>query len=105
MNNLIKEYVKKPIKIQAVLHDGSKESKDFIIKVFGKNGVIEDIWEEAIGKELYIKTLEGTMIAKVGDYIIKGVQGELYPCNPAIFKKTYEEVKDDNEIYGKGIYW
>lgn len=37
-----------------------------------------------------IKTLEGTMRAELGDYIIKGVQGELYPCKPDIFEQTYE---------------
>ena len=35
-------------------------------------------------------TLEGKMHAKVGDYIIKGVQGEVYPCKPDIFKETYD---------------
>lgn len=39
-----------------------------------------------------IETLEGTMIGKGGDYIIKGVQGEVYPCKPDIFKETYEKV-------------
>jgi hypothetical protein len=39
-----------------------------------------------------IETLEGTMKANLGDYIIKGVQGEFYPCKPDIFKATYEEV-------------
>lgn len=39
-----------------------------------------------------IKTLEGTMFASFGDYIIKGVQGEYYPCKPDIFLKTYEVV-------------
>lgn len=37
-----------------------------------------------------INTLEGKMHAKVGDYIIKGVHGELYPCKPDIFKQTYD---------------
>ena len=37
-----------------------------------------------------IKTLEGTMTAEPGDWIIKGVQGELYPCKPDIFRATYE---------------
>lgn len=37
-----------------------------------------------------IKTLEGTMIAKAGDYIIRGVNGEIYPCKADIFEKTYE---------------
>lgn len=39
---------------------------------------------------LKIETLEGIMIANVGDYIIKGVRGELYPCKPDIFKETYD---------------
>ena len=42
---------------------------------------------------LKIETLEGVMKASVGDYIIKGVNGEFYPCKPDIFQKTYEEVK------------
>ena len=41
-------------------------------------------------KELDIETLEGTMRASVGDYIITGVNGEQYPCKPDIFAKTYE---------------
>lgn len=39
-----------------------------------------------------IKTLEGTMTASIGDYIIKGVNGEFYPCKEEIFLKTYEKV-------------
>lgn len=41
---------------------------------------------------LNIKTWEGTMLAEFGDYIIKGVKGEFYPCKPDIFNATYEEV-------------
>ena len=41
-----------------------------------------------------IDTLEGTMTATPGDYIIKGVQGEFYPCKPDIFEKTYEKVAE-----------
>lgn len=41
-----------------------------------------------------IETLEGTMKASVRDYIIKGVNGEFYPCKPDIFEKTYEEVTE-----------
>ena len=41
---------------------------------------------------VFIETLEGTMRADPGDYIIKGVNGELYPCKPDIFAKTYELV-------------
>ena len=41
---------------------------------------------------MVIETLEGDMTANVGDYIIKGVQGEFYPCKPDIFKQTYDEL-------------
>ena len=45
-------------------------------------------------KELDIETLEGTMHANAGDWIITGVHGEQYPCKPYIFEKTYEPVTD-----------
>lgn len=46
------------------------------------------------GGELHIITLEGVMRAQKGDWIIKGVRGELYPCKPDIFEATYEPVTD-----------
>jgi len=42
-----------------------------------------------------IYTLEGTMTADYGDYIIQGVNGEIYPCKPDIFEQTYEKLEDD----------
>ena len=42
---------------------------------------------------MLIPTLEGEMVASPGDWIIKGVQGEFYPCKPAIFDQTYEEAE------------
>jgi hypothetical protein len=45
------------------------------------------------GRDLVVDTLEGRMSASLGDWIIKGVKGELYPCKPDIFDATYEEVK------------
>jgi hypothetical protein len=42
---------------------------------------------------LFIRTLEGDMEAKLGDWIITGVEGEIYPCKPLIFEKTYEKVE------------
>ena len=44
-----------------------------------------------------IPTLEGDMLVRPGDYIIKGVQGEFYPCKPDIFEQTYEEVDGKSE--------
>lgn len=45
--------------------------------------------------ELFIKTLEGDERVSVGDYIIKGVHGELYPCKPDVFEETYEKVDEE----------
>lgn len=45
-------------------------------------------------KEIIINTLEGDHLAKIGDWIIEGINGEFYPCKPDIFEKTYEEVGD-----------
>lgn len=45
--------------------------------------------------EMEIETLEGVMKADKGDWIIKGVKGELYPCKPDVFQMTYEKVEDD----------
>ena len=45
----------------------------------------------------FIATLEGTMEARIGDYIIRGIRGEIYPCKPDIFEATYEPVKGRRE--------
>lgn len=50
---------------------------------------------------VYIETLEGKMLANNGDYIIKGVNGEFYPCKSDIFEKTYDKV-DDSSVMGFG---
>lgn len=47
------------------------------------------------GALIEVLTLEGTMIGRRGDWIIKGVKGEVYPCKPDIFAATYEKVEDD----------
>ena len=46
-----------------------------------------------VENKILIKTLEGQYRASLGDYIIKGVKGEVYPCKPDIFETTYQEVK------------
>ena len=50
------------------------------------------------GSDLIIHTLEGNMIAKPFDYIIKGVKGEFYPCKPDIFERTYEAVEFEETV-------
>ena len=66
---------------------------------FRKKPVVIDAFQT--DKEMFIETLEGTMHAEAGDWIITGVQGERYPCKPDILEKTYEpaeaEEHDQNE--------
>lgn len=88
-------YRKKPVKIEAVKWEG-----DFIVN--GENTApawvdraLEDgtLFFEGQG-ELYVKTLEGDMRCGVGDYLIKGVNGELYPCKTDAFEATYEDADE-----------
>ncbi len=83
-------YRKKPVEIQAFIWTGSELTSDNTrwIRTATKDGIVW--WEDEF---LFIKTLEGVMVASPGDFIIKGVKGEIYPCKPDIFELTYEEVK------------
>lgn len=65
-------------------------------KKFRKKPVIIEAYQSEI--EVTIHTPEGEVIAKPGDWIITGVAGEVYPCNPDIFKRTYEEVGEVMEV-------
>jgi hypothetical protein len=80
----IKIYRKKPVAVEAVQYTGlnSAEIESFTGQPIGKE----------TGKPIVIKTLEGQHIASIGDFIIKGVKGEFYPCKPDIFAETYSEV-------------
>ena len=68
-----------------------KQEKGTMMKYRKRPVVIEAYQTD---KELDIETLEGTMHANAGDWIITGVNGEQYPCKPDIFEKTYEPVSD-----------
>jgi hypothetical protein len=83
----VAKYRKRPVVIDAVQFTGHNDSE--IAEFVGKNGHDPVI---AFGPTWEIHTLEGTMTANVGDWIIRGVAGEFYPCKPAIFDATYEEV-------------
>jgi len=78
------KYRKKPVVIDAVELKFSTDSQDEIIQ--WSNNTIQ----KGLDGGLRIPTLEGIMVANTGDYIIKGVKGEYYPCKPDIFKMTYE---------------
>ncbi|MBM7598278.1 hypothetical protein JOC34_000635 [Virgibacillus halotolerans] len=80
------KYRKKPVVIEAIqyLHnDNRKEYESFV-----DDGSL--IYDEDTLDRAYIRTLEGDMKLSYGDYIIKGVKGEFYPCKPDIFESTYE---------------
>jgi hypothetical protein len=84
----VKKYRKKPVVVEAMQADfGYRNLKD-IIEFAG--AAIRPI-ERRPDYKLKIQTLEGVMAVQPGDYIIKGVAGEFYPCKPDIFEQTYEE--------------
>lgn len=91
---MIKQYRKKPVVIEAIIWDGTDERWDEIATWLGSGfGVKATATNSANGeRRIYIETLEGTMSASPGDYIIKGVKDEFYPCKPDIFEATYESV-------------
>lgn len=85
----VKQYRKKPVVVEAV-----RVTRDNIDELFTSG------WLDALGfpesgdlttNDGFINTLEGEMRVRPGDYIIRGVQGERYPCKPDIFAQTYEE--------------
>jgi len=90
---------KKPVVIEAMQWNGSNidEVLGFIdLKSLPDDGVHvggPGIVHRPLLGTLDIPTLEGTMTASPGDWIIKGVQGEFYPCKPDIFDATYEAVE------------
>ena len=89
---MIKTYRKKPVEISACQWNGS--NKEELISF--SNGAVDFLpvqRSDGIVTHCYIKTLEGTMEANTGDYIIRGVNGEFYPCKLDIFHKTYEAVE------------
>ena len=92
---MIKRYLKKPVQIEAVQWTGDNLQE--VTQFLGNNYPVDtgtQFWEEyksAVEEEgLCISTLEGDLTASIGDYIIKGVQGEFYPCKPDIFLQSYE---------------
>lgn len=99
---LVKIYITKPVSIQAALFDGTKECFD---KIKEEYFISDDtfIWkpinygakfpnhEHDNKHTMFIETLEGTMRAEIGDYIIRGLRGEYYPCKPDVFNQKYME--------------
>lgn len=93
------KYRKKPVVIEAMRLENNYnsivnvvewvENIDMSTSLIGMNATVKNIQDHGF----FINTLEGKMRADFGDYIIKGVAGEFYPCKPDIFEKTYEAVE------------
>ena len=85
------KYRKKPVVIEAIQWNGdnANEVRDFVKDSLRKF--------EYGSNYIAIETLEGTMMADMGDYIIKGIKGEFYPCKPDIFEQTYDLVDESGD--------
>jgi hypothetical protein len=93
---MVIKYVKKPVIIEALKYDGTNfvEIQNFCMPSEYQNATscaeMRRVSDEHFA--LYISTLEGEHIASIGDYIIKGIKGEFYPCKPDIFTASYDAV-------------
>jgi len=83
------KYRKKPRVVEAVRWNESVVAFELVVSWAGDKYAFK-----MSGEGLLIRTLEGDMLAGPGDWIIKGVKGELYPCKPDIFAETYEPVEE-----------
>lgn len=92
------KYRKKPVIIEAI--QWNENNLEEVMKFIGSEFRYEANTSYATDKFVYfdgrllLHTLEGTMQVSLGDYIIKGIKGELYPCKPDIFEETYEVVQE-----------
>lgn len=86
---------KKPVNIAAIQWTGTNfdEVKAFFGEDAKKCSNLVDLNDQPIKGNLIIETLEGNHTASPGDFIIRGVKGEYYPCKPDIFEQTYEVVE------------
>lgn len=100
MEKTAQQYRKKPVVIQAIQWDGNADTAN---KFIGESYGVDWDYINSDDRGILIPTLEGTMKCNLGDWIIKGVNGEFYPCKPDIFEKTYEpaslsSLPSDSEI-------
>lgn len=99
------KFRKKPVVVEAIQWTGSnlEEIRNFVGSDLIENYIEHFDIERTLIKQtlagIAINTLEGTMMVNYGDYIIKGVNNEFYPCKPDIFHETYENLIDKNGEY------
>lgn len=86
---MVNKYVKRPVIIEAIEFDGTQESKKEIMDWSEGN-----VGKSAFTHELFVQTLEGFLKIQNGDFVIKGIKGEFYPCKPDFFHATYDRIED-----------
>jgi len=90
------KYKKKPVVIDAIQWDGTKSGKNRITDNFPNLLTVQQsasLYKDEM-TSWSIATLEGSHVVSKGDYIIKGIKGEFYPCKPDIFELTYDAVDE-----------
>jgi hypothetical protein len=88
----VARYRKKPVEIEAVQFTGSGDSCTEVTAFLGGSNSGNQRWNSCTNTGGVILTLEGEMAFTPGDWILKGVAGEFYPCRDDIFRQTYEAV-------------
>lgn len=94
------KYIRKKVVIEAVHWDGNRvsETPDWILEALDNRDL------DRFGDKIQIRKQNGEFTVNPGDYIVKGVDGELYPFKPDIFEKTYEKVEESGNLnFGKVI--
>ena len=94
----MQKFVKKPVVVEAIQYNGINitEVESFV------GAKLPTVWLSVEETQLILSTLEGDMKVSKGDYVIKGVKGEFYPCKPDIFKQSYNIVEENNGILSEG---
>lgn len=95
----MKRYVKRPVTIEAVQWNGNNYAEIYEF-------ISDSSYEMSSECGLIIHTLEGDHHARPGDFIIKGIKGEFYPCKPDIFEQTYieqDQHRDETDKFGEAI--
>ena len=87
------KFRKKPVEIEAIQFDGSEDSAYTIAEKLNIDR--KEFGYIPKSEQMGINTLEGNMVADKGDWIIKGIKGECYPCKPDIFDLTYDKVSGE----------
>ena len=88
------KYRKKPVEVEAMQYTDDTYETLIQLQEFLPFKELIISYKEPNSPKIVIPMIEGDLYASIGDYIIKGVKGELYPCKPDIFEATYERVEE-----------